>query len=114
MKIEKCPECNGKIRLKNEDYILLGFNLGKFKTMVCDKCGLKLYDEETMDKIDVVAKKMGLWGLEPKTKLNELGNSLAIRLNKNIVNLLKLKKGEEILVYPENKNKIIVEIPSKL
>ena len=110
MKITKCPECDGKIEQKNLDYELLGVNLGKFPTLICMKCEHKFYEDSIVDKIDEVAKKKGLWGLEHRTKLNMLGNSLAIRFSKNQVDFGKLKRGEEVLVYPESKNKFIIEV----
>ncbi len=110
MKLNICPECEGKIEEKIMNYVLIGVDLGKFPTLVCNKCGEQFYEDRVLDKIDEAAKKKGLWGLEHRTKLNELGNGLAIRLSKNQINFGNLKKGEEVLVYPESKNKFIVEI----
>ncbi len=110
MKLDKCPECEGKIEEKNLDYILVGVDLGKFPTLVCSECGKQFYEDKVLDQIDESAKKKGLWGLEHKTKLNALGNGLAIRLSKNQINFGNLKKGKEVLVYPESKDKFIIEI----
>ncbi|MBI2105908.1 hypothetical protein HYT56_03665 [Candidatus Woesearchaeota archaeon] len=110
MKLNKCPECRGKIEEKNIDYILLGVNLGKFPTMICSRCREQFYEDSVLDKIDKSAKEKGLWGLEHKTKLNLVGNSLAVRLSKNQIEFGKLKKGEEVIVYPESKNKFIIEV----
>ena len=113
MKLTKCPECGGKIQKKIMSYILIGVELGKFPTLFCNKCGEQFYEENVLDKIDEVAKKKGLLGLEHKTKLNVLGNSLAVRLSKNQIDFGKLKKGEEVVVYPESKSKFVIEISSK-
>ena len=112
MKLNKCPECEGKIKEKRINYILIGVDLGKFPTLICDKCKEQFYDDSVLEKIDESAKKKGLWGLEHRTKLNVLGNSLAIRLSKNQVDFGGLKKGEEVLVYPESKNKYVIEVSS--
>ena len=112
MKLNKCPECEGKIEEKKLNYTLIGVNLGKFNTLVCNKCKRQFYEDTELDKIDKVAKEKKLWGLEHRTKLNILGNSLAIRFSKNQIEFSKLKKGEEVLIYPESKNKIIIEIPN--
>ena len=45
-----------------------------------------------------------------KTKVNILGNSMAITINKKIVDFLGLKKGEEVFVYPKNKHQIIIDL----
>jgi len=112
MKLNKCPECGGKIEEKEISYILLGIDLGKFPTLICSKCKKQFYEEDVIDNIDRVAKAKGLWGLEHRTKLNELGNSLAVRLSKNQIDFGKLKKGEDVLVYPESKNRFIIEVPN--
>lgn len=110
MNFSICPECNGKLVKRKIDYILLGENLGKYNALVCKKCNEQFFEEETLQKIEDVAKEKGLWGLETKTSLSQLGNSLAIRLNKKLVKFLKAHKGDGITVAPENKNKLIVEI----
>ena len=110
MKFDKCPKCEGKIEERNMNYVLIGIDLGKFPTLVCNKCGEQFYEDMVLDKIDESARKEGLWGLEHRTKLNALGNGLAIRLSKNQINFGNLKKGEEVFVYPESKDKFIIEI----
>ena len=110
MKRKICEECGGEIKEKIIDYFFLGENLGKFKAEVCIKCGEQIFDEETSKKITEIAKERDLFGLSAKTKVNLLGNSIAITINKKIANFLKLKKGEEVTVYPENKHRIIIEI----
>lgn len=110
MKLEKCPECGGEIKEKRMSYILIGVDLGKFPTLVCEKCKEQFYEDSVLDNIDEFAKKKGLWGLEHRTKLNVLGNSLAIRLSKNQINFSELSKGEEVLIYPESKSRYIIEV----
>ena len=105
-----CEECNGKIEKKLVDYILLGQNLGKFEAEVCNKCGEQVFDENVSDKIEKKSKELGLWGLQAKVKVNQLGNSIAVTVTKPISEFLKLKKGKDVLIYPENKNRLIVEI----
>ena len=115
MKMERkiCEECKGKIIKKKVEFKLYGETLGKFPAEVCLKCGEKVFDEETSDKIDEIAKKKGLWGLDAHTKVNRVGTSMAITINKKIADFVNLKKGEEILIHPENKRRIIIELPEK-
>ena len=108
-----CEECKGKIIKKKVEFKLYGETLGKFPAEVCLKCGEKVFDEETSDKIDEIAKKKGLWGLDAQTKINKVGTSIAITINKKIASFTNLKKGEEILIHPENKRRIIIELPEK-
>ena len=111
MERKTCEECNGKIEKKLVDYILLGKNLGKFPAEVCMKCGEQVFDESVSDKIEKKAKRFGLWGLQAKVKVNQVGNSIAVTVTKPISEFLNLRKGKDVLIYPENKNKLIVEIP---
>jgi len=108
---EKCYICEkGNLVKKEVDYLLLGENLGKFAAEVCDTCGEQFFDEEASKKIEVVAKKRGLWGLESKSKIAKVGNSYAIRINKRIAEFLDLKKGEDVSIIPENKHKLLIQV----
>ena len=108
MKRKICEECRGKIIHKIVDYILLGENLGKFPAEVCTKCGEQVFDEEVSEKIDIIAKQKGLWGLQAKTRVGKIGNSFNVLINSKIAKFLELKKGEEVVVYPESKNKLVI------
>ena len=110
MKRKICEECGGKIIRKMVDYILLGENLRKFPADVCTKCGEQVFDEEVSEKIDVIAKQKGLWGLQAKTRVGKIGNSFNVLINSKIAKFLELKKGEEVVVYPESKNKLVISI----
>lgn len=105
-----CWECGGKYKYKMVDFSLYGVSLGKFKAKVCDKCVDKVFTEEVSNQIDAAAKKKGLWGLETRTKVGRVGNTLDIRISSKIANFAQLKKGEEVTVYPESKKRLIVDI----
>ena len=105
----KCDECGGRIVRKKVDYLFLGENLGKFDAKVCAKCGETLFEEDASRKITEVAKAKGLWNLSAKAKVGKVGGSIAVTINKKIAEFIKLKKGEEVRVYPENKNRIVIE-----
>ena len=106
----KCEECGGRIIEKKIDYIFLGENLGRFTAEVCTKCGEEVFDEAVSGQIEKIAREKGLWGLESRTKVGKVGNCLDVRICKKIANFLNLKKGKEVTTYPENKNKLIIEI----
>jgi len=95
---------------KKVDYSLFGVSLGKFPAEVCAKCGETCFDEETSRKMTKIAKEKGLWNLETKTKVGKVGDALDVRFNKRLIEFLNLKKGEEVTIYPESKNKVIIEI----
>jgi len=112
MKRTECEECGGRIVKKKVDYLFLGENLGKFQVEVCSKCGEKVFDEDVAKKISTIAKKKGLYGLAVKSKVNQLGNSIAVTIASRIAKFTNLKKGEEVRVYPESKHRLIIETSS--
>ena len=109
--MEKCYICEkGELENKKVPYELYGISIGIFPAEVCNKCNEVFFSEETSDKITEKVKKMGLWGLETKTKFSELGHSLAIRLNKRLSDFIKAKKGKEVTLSPIDENKILIKI----
>ena len=106
----KCIICDGETVKRNVEHKEFGILLGNFKADVCKKCGETYFDEETAGNIQQKSKKLGLFGLARKVKVAEIGNSIAIRIPKEIAEFLKLKKGEEVLIFPENKHKLHIDI----
>ncbi len=91
-------------------YNLYGVKVGTYKGEECNKCSEVFYSEDTFDKMTKKVKEMGLWGLETKTKLTKVGNSLDIRLNKKVVEFLDVNKGKEVTIIPENKHKLVISL----
>jgi YgiT-type zinc finger domain-containing protein len=111
MKKEKCYICEkGSMIKKKVDFSMYGINLGKFEAQVCNRCGEEFFDEKTSDLIDEAAKEKGLWGLDARTKVNKVGTSIAVTINKKIANFMNLKQGKGIFVHPESKNKLVIEV----
>lgn len=110
MKREKCEECGGKIVQKKVEFALYEENLGFFPAEVCIKCGEEVFDEETSDKIDAAAKQKGLWGLSARTKIGKVGTSIAVTINKQIAQFMQLQKGKEVIVHPQTKKKLLIEV----
>ena len=84
-------------------------NLGKFPAWVCDHCGESFTDEATTQAIMDSAKRKGIWGLGKKVKVVRSGNSLVIRIPKEVVDFMGLEKGQELFVRPEGKSKVVIE-----
>lgn len=109
--MQKCYICEkGNLERKKVPYELLGEKIGSFDAEVCSACGEIFFDEETSRKITAATKAKGLWGIGTRTKIGQTGTTLDIRLPKRIINLLGLKKGEDITIYPESKKRLIVEL----
>ena len=106
----KCVFCNSATEEKIVDYKEMGTNLGRFKANVCTKCGEVFFDSETAGKIQAKSKELGLFGLARKSKVAEIGNSIAVRIPKRLAEFVGLKKGQEVLITPNEKNKLSIEI----
>ena len=106
----KCVICNGETVKKNAEYKESGVSVGNFNAYVCQKCGETYFDEKTAEKIQNKSKQMGLFGLAKKAKVAEIGNSIAIRIPKEIAEFLKLKKGKEVVIFPESKNDLHINV----
>ena len=105
----KCPVCDkGNLKKGKIKEYMFGVYLGEFPADICAKCNESFMDSETMKKIEEIAKKKGIWGLGRKTKITRTGNSLAVRIPKQIAQHLKLKEGQETYIHPEN-SKLIIE-----
>jgi len=105
----KCVMCEGKLEKKNVEHKEYGVSLGTFPALVCNKCNNVFYDSDIVDIIQTKSKEMGLFGLTKKTKVAKVGNSLAVRIPKEIALVTGLKKGKEVLIAPKGKNNIAIE-----
>ena len=105
----KCIICNSELNEKLIEYEEYGIPFGKYKAKVCSKCGEVYFDSETVDKIQQKSKKLGLFGIVKKAKVALVGNSLAIRIPKEIALVTGLKKGRDVLIAPKGKNNIAIE-----
>ena len=107
----KCPVCNkGTLRKGKIREEMFGIDLGEYPAEICDSCGESFVDEAAMRKIEARAKELGLWGLAKKVAIAKSGNSLVVRIPADLARFLKLKGGEDALVRPEGREKIVVEL----
>lgn len=106
----KCVLCGGKTARKLVEYKELGVSLGRFNADVCEKCGESYFDEQTAARIQSKSKELGLFGLAKRAKVAEVGNSLAIRIPKEIAEFLELKKGMEVTLVPQDRRDLHVHV----
>ncbi|MBI4043835.1 MAG: AbrB/MazE/SpoVT family DNA-binding domain-containing protein [Candidatus Diapherotrites archaeon] len=104
-----CPLCEGKLVRVKEPYSYGDLKLGVFEADKCAKCHEAFFTEEASDKIDAKAKQLGVWGLGKEGKLGYSGNSLIVRVPKEIAKFLELKEGKKVFIHPEGKKKLVVE-----
>lgn len=106
---KRCDECGGKLLLKKVPYEIYGVKLGDYSAEVCQKCGEIIFTEDTSRVMTSKAKEMGLFGLETRTKIGQVGDSLDVRIPKRMAEFLNLTKGKEVWLHPD-KNRIIIEL----
>ena len=106
----KCVICNGKTAKQAVEHKEFGVLVGKFPAEVCEKCNETYYSEETAAEIQKKSKDLGLFGLARKVKIAELGNSIAIRIPKEIGEFLHLRKGNEVLLVPASKHDLHIQV----
>lgn len=105
----KCPVCNkGTLKKSMIKEFMFGEYLGEYPAEICSNCGESFTNQETTRAIEQEAKKKGIWGLGKKIKIIKTGNSLAVRIPKDIAQHLKLKEGSEAYIHPE-KDKLVIE-----
>jgi len=105
-----CDECNGKVIKKRVPFKQLGVDLGRFEAEVCTKCGETVFSAKEMGRIEQRAKAKGVWGLSARTRIGISGNSLDVRIDKKIAEFLNLKKGMEVTLQPEGKDKLAIYV----
>lgn len=107
----ECPVCGkGKLRRGKVREEMFGIDLGEYPAEICDSCGESFVNQDAMRKIEARAKEMGLWGLAKKVSIAKSGNSLVVRIPAELARFLRLKGGEDALVRPEGREKIVVEL----
>src|SRR3989344_2335591 len=104
-----CPICGkGQLKQVQEQHALFGVSLGMYPGQKCSVCGELFTAASVMKKIEQVAKQKGIWGLGRKTKISKSGNSLAVRIPKELAEHLNLKEGKTAYLHPEE-GKIVVD-----
>ncbi len=102
--------CNGQLKKKLVEHKEFDISLGKFNALVCTKCNETFFDSDIAVKIQLKSKELGLFGLAKKTKVAQVGNSLAIRIPKEIAKFIKLKKKGEVKITPKSYRELIIEV----
>ena len=105
----KC-KCGGKLKTTFVEVEFFGIDFGVKRASVCTECGSEYLPQEVMEEVETEVKKRGLFGLERRGRVAKSGNSLVIRIPKEIVESLKIKRDLPIVIYPSELRKLIVEV----
>lgn len=63
-----------------------------------------------MEEIEGEVKRGGFFGLERRARVVASGNSLVIRIPKEMAQSLKIKCDMPIVIYPAETKKLVIEI----
>ena len=107
----KC-KCGGKLRRSFTEVEFFGIDFGLKPANVCADCGSEYLPQEVMQEVEAEVKKKGLFGLERRGRVAKSGNSLVIRIPKEIAETLKIKRDVPIVIYPSEPRKLIIEVES--
>ena len=104
-----CP-CGGKVKWKKDKVIIESIDCGILDIEYCQKCGEEYFPEETMKIVETRLKEKGLWGIQRKeATLWKSGNSVLLRIPKEMAENLNLRPDEKVIIYQEGKRKLIIE-----
>ena len=107
----KCPVCEkGNLKKGQVEEVMFGIPLGEFDGEICDRCGESFLNESAMKEIEARAKEAGVWGLSKSIKVVKSGNSLSVRIPSKLAQFLELTEGKDVILYPDGKKKIVVEV----
>lgn len=105
----KC-KCGGKLKRSFTEVEFFGINFGVKQADVCIDCGSEYLPQEVMEQIEREVKRRKLFGLERRGRVAKSGNSLVIRIPKEIAESLKIKRDLPIVIYPTEPRKLIIEV----
>lgn len=103
-------KCGGKLKKTVSNVEFFGIDFGPKPANVCTKCGSEYISQEVMEEIEREVKKRGLFGLERRSRVSKSGNSLVIRLPKEIVESLKIKRNAPVVIYPSERRRLVIEV----
>jgi hypothetical protein len=105
----KC-RCGGRLKRNFTEVEFFGINFGLTQANLCTHCGSEYLPQEVMEEIEMEVKRRRLFGLERRGHVAKSGNSLVIRIPKEIAESLKIKRDLPIIIYPTEPRKLIVEV----
>ena len=87
-----------------------GIDFGVKEASICSDCGSEYLPQQVMEEVEAEVKRRGLFGLERRGRVAKSGNSLVIRIPREIAKSLKIKRDLPIVIYPSEPRKLIIEV----
>jgi hypothetical protein len=103
-------KCGGKLKSGHTEVEFFGIDFGIRRADVCTKCGAEYISQDLMEELETEVKRRGLFGLERRGRVAKSGNSLVIRIPKEITDSLKIRRDMPIIIYPSDSKKLVIEV----
>jgi hypothetical protein len=103
-------KCGGKLERGHTEVEFFGIDFGVREAEVCTRCGAEYISQGLMEELESEVKRRGLFGLERRGHVARSGNSLVIRIPKEITDSLKIRRDMPIIIYPSDSKKLIIEV----
>jgi hypothetical protein len=103
-------KCGGKLKRGYTEVEFFGIDFGIRQAEICSRCGAEYVSQDLMEELETEVKRRGLFGLERRGHVARSGNSLVIRIPKEITESLKIKRDMPIIIYPSDSKKLVVEV----
>ena len=107
--VTRC-KCGGKLKSGHTEVEFFGIDFGIREAEICTRCGAEYISQELMEELEMEVKRRGLFGLERRGHVAKSGNSLVIRIPKEITESLKIRRDMPIIIYPSDSKKLVIEV----
>ncbi len=105
-----CP-CGGRVKWQKKNVVIDSVECGTLWIEKCPKCGSEYFPEESINIVEQKLKEAGLWGVQRKeVSFWKSGDSVVMRIPVKVARMLNLKTNQKASLYPEGKNKLVIEI----
>ena len=102
----KCPKCNVEYEREKTDYEQFGIIVKDVEALRCPKCGDKVFTGQ--QNILNLAPKIRI-----KRKVTKAAGKPTIYLPEDIVRDAKVKIGDDVYIYMQDRRRIIIEPTAK-
>jgi hypothetical protein len=103
-------KCGGKLKRTATEVEFFGIDFGVRKADICTECGSEYLSQELMEEIEREVKRRRLFGLERRGHIAKSGNSLVIRIPKEMAESLKVKRDMAFVMYPSQPRTLVIEV----
>ncbi len=102
--------CGGTLKKSQCEVEFFGIDFGLRECEICTSCGSEYLSQETMKEVEEEVKSKRIFGLERNVKVSKSGNSLVIRIPKEIAEFMNLKKDGLLRLFPVESKRLEIEV----